>query len=214
MTKRRNIFARVMDYIIHLFFNGLFTLLPITLTIVLFNATFKLIKSWLEPIHRMEPQFIKAIPHSEILLTVLLIFFIGTILKFFILRSLVDVIEGLLCKVPLIRPIYSGIKQLIKALNFQDKMSFKKVVLVEFPRDGVYSIGFLTNQMPPELAPNGDTRFFNVFIPTTPNPTSGFFVLVPEKSISYSDMTRHEAMALIISGGIIQPERFVGKQAS
>ena len=117
--------------------------------------------------------------------------------------------EEILFKVPLVRPIYSGIKQLIHAFSIQDKITFKKVVLVEFPRTGIYSLGFLTSELPVSIAPTTETKFYNVFIPTTPNPTSGYFIILSEKDFKEVDLTRQEAMAMIISGGIIQPERLL-----
>ena len=99
-------------------------------------------------------------------------------------------------------------KKLVQAFSVQDKISFKQVVLVEFPRLGIYSLGLLTSELRQDLAPDKDKKFFNIFIPTTPNPTSGYFVILPQDQVTIIDITRQEAMAMIISGGIIQPERF------
>lgn len=205
----KKVITKLFDYLSSLFLNGLFTILPIIVTISIFTTSFRILKSWLEPIDKFKPAFLEAIPHSEIILAIVLIFFLGAILKFFVLRSLVQSAESLLFKTPLVRPVYSGIKQLIQAFNIQEKLTFKKVVVLEFPRKGIYSLGFLTSQMPQEIAPEQEQRFFNVFVPTTPNPTSGYFVMLPESDISITNLTQQEAMALIISGGIIQPERFV-----
>ena len=147
------------------------------------------------------------IPYAEVLTAILFIFLIGTILKVFVLRSIIHLVERWVARLPLIRPIYTGVKQLVKAFSFQDQISFKKVVMVEFPRPGIYSIGFLTSELLPEIAPNNDNKYFNVFIPTTPNPTSGFLVVVPEKEIIVVNISRQEAMAMVISGGIIQPNQ-------
>ncbi len=209
--KIRNLFARIINSLWSLFLNGLFTILPITLTIAIFNVSFKLIISWLEPVRRLAPGFLIWIPFAEVILIILLIFLVGMILKIFILRTLIDLIESLLFKLPLIRPLYSGIKQLVMAFSPQDKVTFKQVVLIEFPRLGIYSLGFLTSELTRELAPNQEEKFFNVFVPTTPNPTSGYFVILSERNMSVVDLTRQEAMAMIISGGIIQPERFALK---
>lgn len=210
-TSRKNIIIRIIDLAWSIFLNGLFTLLPLTLTIALFMFSLKILKGWLEPIYRLEPKSLQAIPHSEILLVIAVIFLFGIILRVFLFHSLIMAVEALLSKIPLIRPIYSGIKQLVHAFSFQDKMSFKRVVAVEFPRPGIYSVGFLTSEMPHDIAPSSIERYFNIFIPTTPNPTSGFFIVVPENQIKDINLTRQEAMALIISGGIILPERFSPK---
>ena len=192
------------------FFNGLLTILPITLTVALFTFSLRLITRWLEPLHDLvEMTFLRNIPYSEILLVIIVIFVIGIIIKFLILQTLIRTLESIIFKIPLVRPVYSGIKQLVQAFSIQDKITFKKVVLVEFPRKGLYSIGFLTSALPSEIAPSTQKTFYNVFIPTTPNPTSGYFVVLPEEDLIVVDLTRQEAMAMIISGGIIQPERFM-----
>ena len=191
-----------------LFLNGLLTILPITLTLSVFNVSFRLLKSWLEPIAQVCPKYLLCLPHAEIFLAIAIIFLIGTVLKIFMLRSLVHAFESLLLRVPIISTVYSGIQQLVKALNPKDVITFKQVVMLEFPRPGVFSIGFLTSEMPQALAPEPDKDFVNVFVPTTPMPTSGFFVVVTRDKLITSKLTHQEAIALIISGGIIKPERF------
>ncbi len=209
--KNKRPFLKYLELISATFLNGLIALLPLTLTVALFSFSLRLLKSWLEPIHRLEPTFMQRIPHSEIILVVLTIFIVGIILRVFILRTLAHGLEALIFKIPLVRPVYSGIRQLVQAFGMQDKVSFKSVVMVEFPRLGMYSIGFLTGEVPQEIAP-GSQRYFNVFVPTTPNPTTGFLIMVLQSDIKVVDLTRHEAMALIISGGIIQPDRLMKKE--
>ncbi len=195
-----------------LFFNGLLAILPITLTIVILHLFYKIIKAWVDPIHDfvMQHPLLKTfpVPYIEIIVIVVGIFAIGAILNIVILRTIVHKGEKLIDKLPLARTIYPGIKQLIGAFSAQDKDTFKKVVLVEFPKKGIYSIGFLTSELPAELSPNQPGPFFTVFVPTTPNPTSGFFLVLTKQEIHATDLTRQEAMALIISGGIVQPERY------
>ncbi len=204
---------RIINWLWSLFLNGLLSILPITITLALFIFSFRLITAWLAPLHDyVEQTFLGDIPYSEILLIIIIIFLIGLIMKILLLRTLVNAFETLLFNIPLVRPVYSGIKQLVNAFSIQDKITFKKVVFVEFPRMGIYSIGFMTSELPKEMAPEKDKKFFYVFIPTTPNPTSGFFIVLPEPAITIADLTRQEAMAMIISGGIIQPERFMGKK--
>lgn len=106
-------------------------------------------------------------------------------------------------------PIYSGIKQLVQAFTVPEQLTFKKVVLIEFPRKDLYSIGFLTREIPADMAPNTVHKYFTIYIPTTPNPTTGFLIVAPENDFIIINISRQEAMSLIISGGIIQPERFV-----
>lgn len=208
-------FTRINDAIMgfirtvwSLFLTGLLAILPLTITIVIFNISFKFIKGWLAPLQKVDMPLLKAIPHYEIFLVILIILLIGAILQVFVLRSLINYVESLIMRIPLVRPIYSGIKQLVDAFSSQDKVTFKQVVILEFPLEGVYSVGFLTGEMPQALTPNSSIKYFNVFVPTTPNPTTGFFIIVPENKIKVTQLSRQEAMALIISGGIICPERF------
>lgn len=191
-----------------LFLNGLFTILPIALTVSIFKFAFNFLKSWLTPIYNLEPAYLQRIQHSEIILAILFLFLLGAVLKFFLLANLIQYIEEkIFNKIPFMRQIYFGIKQLVDALSPANKVSFKGVVIVEFPRPEVYSIGFLTNAVPIQLSA-GTEKTYSIFIPTTPNPTTGFYIMVPEKLYKIVDLTHQEAMAIVISGGLIQPERF------
>lgn len=191
-----------------IFINGLLTILPITITFGILRLFHSIVHSWLHPLEKLKPEFFKLIPGSEILLALIFIFAVGAILKFFLLQPLVLYFENILNKIPLLRPIYFGIKQIVHAFTASDTMSFQQVVLVEFPRQGIYSVGFLTSTLHPELAPDNRRNFYSIYIPTTPNPTTGYYICVPEGTFIKVDLTRQEAMALIISGGIIQPDRF------
>lgn len=189
-----------------LFLDGLLALIPFILTIAIFKYSFSMLKKWLAPLYRLEPALLKQIPHSEIILALLLILVIGAFVKYFILGSLVHAVEKQLRKVPLLRQIYFGTKQLTTAFGPQDKISFQKVVMLEFPRQGTYSIGFMTSEVLPFLSPDITIKYVGVFIPTTPNPTTGYYIMVPESACKILTISRQDAMAIIISGGIIQPE--------
>lgn len=195
-----------------LFLKGLLTILPIALTIGILNFSFRVLKNWLAPIYQLEPEWLKAIPFSEFFLTFLFIISIGSILNTFMLATIWSTAERLFAKIPLVRPIYAGIKQLVEAFNPHDNKSFKHVVLIQFPREGIFSIGFMTSEASPDLSPDLQRVYYNVFIPTTPNPTAGFFLIIPKENVQITNLTRQEAMALIISGGIITPERFKDNQ--
>ena len=200
---------KYIDRLGKVFINGLVTLLPITITFGLLSFSFSLLKSWLAPLARIDIPFV-TIPHAEIVLIVVVVFLAGLFLKTLIARSLVEVFEKIIDKMPIVSPIYTGIKQLVHAFSPSDNVSFKQVVLVEFPRQGVYSLGFLTAEITYSIA-NQQQPMYNVFVPTTPNPTTGFFLIITKDEFVPIDLTTQEAMALIISGGIIQPERFKKK---
>ncbi len=206
MSQKPNVFISFIDSVSSLFLTGLFCILPVTLTISVFTISFRVIVNWLEPLRRFDIPFLNAIPYSEVILAIAIIFITGTLYNMFLLRPIIHGIENLFSRIPLIRPVYSGIKKLVHAFSFQDKASFTKVVRVEFPRPGIYSIGFLANQVDEKIAPDIHTKYFSIFIPTTPNPTSGFLIIVPEEQIAILEISRQEAMAMVISGGIIQPD--------
>jgi len=206
MNHKKNIFSRIAHEVQSLFLSGLFALLPMTLTVAVFTLTFRLVRGWLEPLRQFELPFIGQTPYSEFILALIIIFAAGTLYNMFILRAIIDTLDNLLHKIPLIRPVYSGIKKLVDAFSFQDKGSFTNVVIVEFPRPGVYSVGFLASEFDSSLSPDATIKYFSVFIPTTPNPTTGFLIILPEEQIKKINISRQEAMTMIISGGIIQPE--------
>lgn len=208
MKKQQSTLTMITDFIISIFLNGLFALLPLALTLGIITFVLNLVTSWLNPLKTVIATYLYiTFPYIELLLLIIFIFLVGTILKIFLLRTIAHSLESMIGRIPIIRPVYNGIKQLVQALNFKDEASFKKVVLVEFPRKGMYSLGFITSEMSSSLLPVNKDRYYNVFIPTTPNPTSGFFIIVPEGDIEVIDITRQEAMTMIISGGIIQPKR-------
>jgi len=204
----RNILLKPFRFIWSLFLNGLITLLPIALTIVIFTLTFRMFRGWLEPVQELLPESFKAFPYAEFFIVLAVVLLFGMIVRILFIRSIIHSVERLIAKIPLVRPIYTGIKQLVKAFSTQDKLSFKKVVLIEFPRPGMYSIGFLTSAVAKQIPPNNDETYFSIFVPSTPTPITGYLVMVPEKDIKILDLSHQEAMALIISGGIVQPDRF------
>ncbi|HSW75621.1 MAG TPA: DUF502 domain-containing protein, partial [Candidatus Saccharimonadales bacterium] len=130
---------------------------------------------------------------------------IGILVKAFIFKPIIHLVEDFLARVPLVKTIYLGTKQLTHAFTAHDQVSFKKVVIIEFPRAGMYSIGFVTKEIPEQIS---EKKLFGIYIPHTPNPATGSFVMLPADAFIETDLTRQEATALIISGGIIQPGRY------
>lgn len=211
MKQKDTLFGRFTQAVTTLFLTGIIVLLPITLTVGVLSFSFRMLVRWLEPLKKITNSSVifGAIPHPEIILAVLIILVAGIIYNVFLIRTIIHALENLVIQIPIIRPVYSGFKQLVRAFSLQDKLTFKQVVLVEFPRKDILSIGFLTSEFDTDLIESkkdGEKKFYNVFIPTTPNPTTGFFAIVPEDQITRANITRQEAMAMIISGGIIQPE--------
>jgi len=194
-------------YVRQLFIKGALFLLPIAITVSLFNFCFNLIISWLIPLRRLQLPFLQVIPYYEILIVILFVLGVGIFLQAFILKPIIQFIENIFSQIPLINIVYFGTKQLIKAFSGQDKTSFQEVVYVEFPRLGVYSVGFLTSEVKKEIAPDQIETYYNIYIPTTPNPTTGFFIVMTKDQFKHANISRQDAIALIISGGILQPSQ-------
>ena len=212
----RKIVKTILKKIWTFFLHGLFTILPIAITVGFFYLGLEIIKNWLKPLQRFQPEFLQKIPYSEVIVAIIIILLIGSVLRTFIVRSLMGALESVIFKIPLVKPIYSGIKQLVHALNPDpdEHAAFTKVVMIEFPLKGTYSLGFMTTEVPPKVTPLCNKKFFNIFVPTTPNPTTGYFIMVEESDLIVTPLTRQEAMAMIISGGIIQPKHLMKKNSS
>src|SRR6266404_995689 len=139
-------------------------------------------------------------------LAVILIVLVGGLARHYFGKKLIELVDLALLRVPLLGKIYSAIKQVNEAFSPSSKSSFKQVVLVEFPRAGQYSVGFVTGEDHREVQQKTRERVLSVFVPTTPNPTSGFLVLVPENEITRLDMSVADGIKFIISLGAIAPE--------
>ncbi len=212
---QKNIIELGANRITTLFLHGIFTLLPALLTFAFIRFLLHIIKYWLSPIYNAEPVFLQNIPHSEIIITLLLILTVGLLYEYF-LQPVIHYLEiSILKKIPLISLVYFGVKELTKALTARDKHALQQVVLVPFPTIGTYSIGFVTSQESPVwLTPHqrDSKAYISVFIPHTPNPTSGFFIVTPADTCIPLSMSRQEAMTLVISGGIVKPHHTVPKE--
>lgn len=189
------------------FMHGFFILLPIAITVGIIRLIFGLIKSTLEPVYHLEPTFLKQIPQSEIFIAIIITFILGILCDLFLLKLIYKIEVSILNRIPLLRQVYFGSKQLTQALNPTNTLTFKTVVMVAYPRLDIHSIGFITNEITPELFPTLSGKHYSVFIPSVPNPATGNYVIVPEKDCTVVNISRQEALALIISGGIIQPDK-------
>lgn len=139
-------------------------------------------------------------------LAIVLVSVVGLATRHYIGKKLIQLVDDVLLRVPLLNKIYGAIKQVNEAFTSGNKTAFKTVVLVEFPREGMYSIGFLTSEQHEEVQAKTKGKVVCVFVPTTPNPTSGFLVLVPEDKVTKLDMSVADGIKYIISLGSISPE--------
>jgi uncharacterized membrane protein len=140
-----------------------------------------------------------------LLLAVLLISLVGLLARYYIGKRMIEWLDSLMMQVPLVNKFYGAIKQVNEAFA-GNQNSFKTVVMVEFPSAGIYSIGFITNEQKGEVQQKTKERVVCVFIPTTPNPTSGFLILVPEAKVTKLDMNVADGIKYIVSLGSISPE--------
>jgi len=145
-----------------------------------------------------------------LVLAIILISSVGVLARYYIGKRIIEWLDVAMMNVPFLNKIYGAIKQLNDAFS-GNKNSFKTVVLVEFPREGMYSVGFLTSEQRAEVQQKTKEKVVAVFIPTTPNPTSGFLVLVPEDKVTKLDMSVADGIKYIVSLGSIAPENLPRK---
>ena len=203
MSKFKEIFT--VSYIRDTFLTGLFVLLPVALTIFIVFYILSLVNNLVLPYLRYIVP-IPDIPGIGVLTTLLLIFFTGLLAKNFLGKKLLNLSDYILSKTPLVKSIYNSLKQITESL-FVKKGSFKKTVLVEFPRKGMLSIAFVAS----EVNINGK-KHYAVYVPTAPNPTSGYTIFVNEDEIIHTDLTIDEATKIILSGGLVMPKELKIKE--
>jgi len=200
------------------FFAGLLIAIPVVLTFwvlyfiisrlnfLLLEPIMKIFQIWLPD--RVSVEFFTKVVIFLILLAILTL--TGFAAKIILLRNIFGFGESILYRVPMISTVYKGLKEMSSAFLSDQKSIFKKVVLVEYPKDGVYAIGFVTSETQGEAQEKTKENVINVFVPTTPNPTSGMLVLVPQKDVILLDMSVADGMKMIISGGVVTPKADYG----
>ena len=196
-----SILGRLRNY----FITGIVVLVPIGITLYLtkffISVSSKLIPNELNPNSYLP----FAIPGLEILLSIIFITIVGSLSLSFIGKKILKIFNDVLKRIPILRTIYSAIGQMTETLA-PKKGSKKSVVLVEYPRKGSWAVGFATKDNDGEIAKKTNTELVNVFVPTTPNPTSGFLLMFPKNEIIYLDMTFEEASKFIVSAGTSDPK--------
>ena len=194
--KSISILGRLRNY----FITGIVVLVPIGITLYL-TKFFISVSSRLIPNEVNPNSYLPfAIPGLEILLSVIFITIIGSLSLSFIGKKILKIFNDILKRTPILRTIYSAIGQMTETLA-PKKGSKKSVVLVEYPRKGSWAVGFATKENDGEISKKTNTELVNVFVPTTPNPTSGFLLMFPKSEIIYLDMTFEEASKFIVSAG-------------
>jgi uncharacterized membrane protein len=189
-------------------FAGLLLLLPLVITVWLLGWIIGLMDGLLDVLPRsLHPSTYLpfAVPGLGALITLMLILFLGFLATGVFTRRMLGVWDGFLVRIPVFRGVYTSVQKLVETI-FSQEQDGRRVVLFEYPRKGIFTVGFATGYASGELARHSEDRLVNIFVPTTPNPTAGFYLLVPERDIVTLEMTPEEAFKLIVSGGMISPE--------
>ena len=189
------------------FIAGILVILPLLLTIYILVLLFRFAECIVgEFINTYISEFLGIyVPGLSLILFLIIIFLVGFLTTHFLGRRLYLILDKTLRRFPLIRHIYPSIKQIIEFLFAYQKPEFKRVVLVEYPRTGVWSIGFVTNESFKEAREKTEEDLLNIFIPSSPGPLTGFFILVPQKEVIFLEIAVEEAIKLVISGGLVNP---------
>jgi len=201
IKKKKSIALKLRNY----FFTGVIVLVPIGFTLYLskflINFSTKLVPSGLNP----NTYLPYAIPGIEIVLTIIFITVVGGLSLSFLGKKFLQIIDDLFKRIPILRTIYSAIGQMTESFRNQEGNK-KSVVLLEYPRKGSWAVGFATKENTGEIKLKTDLNLVNVFVPTTPNPTSGFLLMIPKEDLIYLDMTFEEASKFIVSAGTSTPK--------
>ena len=194
--KKKPITLRLRNY----FFTGVIVLIPIGFTLYLskflINLSTKLVPSGLNP----NTYLPYSIPGIEIVLTIFFITIVGGLSLSFLGKKFLQIVDDLFKRIPILRTIYSALGQMTDSFRNQES-SKKSVVLIEYPRKDTWAVGFATKKNEGEIKDKTNRELINVFVPTTPNPTSGFLLMFPKEDLIYLDMTFEEASKFIVSAG-------------
>jgi|TARA_B100001540_G_C15760648_1_gene621499 uncharacterized membrane protein len=202
--KKKNkvsLIAKLRNY----FITGIVVLVPIGITLYLtkfiITISSKLIPEEINPNNYLP----YSIPGLEILISIILITIVGSLSLSFIGKKILQLVNDLFKKIPILRSIYSAIGQMTESLAPKKGSKKRSVVLIEYPRKGAWAVGFATKDNKGEITKKTNKKLVNVFVPTTPNPTSGFLLMFPKDEIIYLDMTFEEASKFIVSAGTSNP---------
>ena len=206
VTKEKiSFFARFRRY----FLAGILVTSPILITAYVTWMIITFIDSQVAGLLPDSLDFTKQLPHQipglGLIISIFTITIIGALTPGFIGRTLLKTGERVLDKMPVVRTIYGAIKQIMETVMSTNSESFREVVLVEYPRKNIWVIGFVTGETKGEVQSLNKSQLINIFIPTTPNPTSGFLLFIPKEDLVYMDMKVEDAVKMVISGGIVTP---------
>ena len=201
-NKKKRSFALILR---NYFITGVVVLIPIGFTLylskILIGFSSKIIPENINPNNYLP----YSVPGIEIIITILFITIVGGLSLSFFGKKILKLIDDLFKRIPFLRTVYSAILQMTETFSNKDEDK-KSVVLLEYPRKGVWAVGFSTKENTGEMAQKTNQKLVNVFVPTTPNPTSGFLLMIPKEDLIYLDMNFEEASKFIVSAGTSRPK--------
>ncbi|MCJ8322303.1 MAG: DUF502 domain-containing protein [Rhizobiales bacterium] len=205
--KKISIFGRIRTY----FLTGLVIAAPIAITIYATLWVVDLVDAWVLPFipksYLPETYLQFSIPGIGLIIAFVALVLLGAVTANFVGRYIVNLGTGWLEKMPVVRTMYKALKQIFETVVSQGEKNFKQVVIVEYPRRGIFAIAFVATETKGEVGSNFDEDMVSVFLPTTPNPTSGFLLFVPKKDVKFLDMSVEDGAKLVISAGLVNPEK-------
>lgn len=195
------------------FVRGAAVIIPLALTIWFFRALLNAIDGIMSPL--LEQWIGREIPGLGFLSMIILVFVVGLLARNLFGRVLFAWFDNLIASIPFVRSVHGAIKDLVGAFALGGKgKTFREVVLIQYPRPGLFTIAFVTNEMTFAAADGTKVELFNVYIPNPPNPTSGLLILVPKTEAMSLDLTIEQGLKLVLSGGIVRPEILMQRQAA
>jgi len=201
---RRTIWARMRTA----FFRGLVIFVPVAVTIWFVTVLFNMIDGLIAPIQPVLEKWIgMRIPGLGVATFVIVVVVLGFVSRFILATLLLRAMEKVFTSIPLVRSIYSATRDLLQAFSLGKKgKTFRKVLLVEYPRKGIFTVGFMTNEVMVETTGKTPQRMLTIYVPNPPNPTSGVLILVPESDAKALDMSVEDGLKMVLSGGIVSRE--------
>ena len=203
----KKILSKIQNWFKRYFIAGIVTLIPIAVTVWFLKTAIiwadGFFKVFLPPALYPEKLIGRHIPGVGIIVTVIFVLLVGALTRLYFGKKIISLGDKLFSKIPFGKSIYKGAKQFLGTIVTTDKKAFKQVALIQYPRPGVWAMCFVTSEVTGKVKANLAEKHFYVFLPTTPNPTSGFLLLVPEKDLTILDLAVDEAIRIIISGGVV-----------
>jgi uncharacterized membrane protein len=201
ITKKKSIALVLRNY----FITGVVVLIPIGFTLYLSKFLIGLSSGIIPENINPNSYLPYSIPGIEIIISIIFITIVGGLSLSFLGKKILKLIDDLFKRIPILRTVYSAILQMTETLSNKDDDK-KSVVLIEYPRKGAWAVGFATKENTGEMAQKTNQKLINVFVPTTPNPTSGFLLMIPKEDLIYLDMDFEEASKFIVSAGTSKPK--------